>query len=137
MRRLAALAIVAVFVVAGCKEKDKGEEDKTGDCGPAPTAAASLPALPSAFPMPDHATITSSQKAGPSTIVEGSFEGDLDAAFEAFRDGFDAGRFTVASSEKEEDDAEVNFSGAGTSGQVKLTVPCEGRTDFAITIRPG
>ena len=33
-------------------------------------------------------------------------------------------------------DAEVNFSGAGNSGQVKLLQTCKSRTNVTITIRP-
>jgi hypothetical protein len=137
MRRILAVSMVMMAVLAACSKGggDTVEGDK-GTCGPTPTAAGQVPNLPSGFAVPEGVTITSVSKAGPSTIVEGSFEGDLDAAFEAFKDGFENAGFDVTKSEQEEDDAEVNFSGANTTGQVKLSVPCEGRVGVSITIRP-
>jgi hypothetical protein len=137
MRRILAVSMVMMAVLAACSkgEGNTGEGDK-GTCGPIPTAVGQVPNLPSGFAVPDGVTITSVSKAGPSTIVEGSFEGDLDTAFEAFKDGFEKADFDVTKSEQEEDDAEVNFSGANTTGQVKLSVPCEGRVGISITIRP-
>jgi hypothetical protein len=38
--------------------------------------------------------------------------------------------------EHEEDDAEVNFEGHSTTGQVKLEVECTDRTSVGLTIRP-
>jgi hypothetical protein len=137
MRRILAVSMVMMAVLTACSkgEGGTGEVDK-GPCGPTPTAAGQVPNLPSGFGVPEGVTITGVSKAGPSTIVEGSFEGDLDAAFEAFKDGFENAGFDVTKSEQEEDDAEVNFSGANTTGQVKLSVPCEGRVGVRITIRP-
>jgi hypothetical protein len=42
----------------------------------------------------------------------------------------------VTKSEHEEDDAEVNFAGHGSTGRVKLEVECAGRTGVTLTIRP-
>jgi hypothetical protein len=137
MRRILAVWMVMMAVLAACSkgEGDKGEGDK-GTCGATPTAVGQVPNLPAGFAVPKGVTITSVSKAGPSTIVEGSFEGDLDAAVQAFKHGFENANFDVTKSEQEEDDAEVNFSGANTTGQVKLSVPCEGRVGINITIRP-
>ena len=44
--------------------------------------------------------------------------------------------YSVTKEEQDEADAEVNFTGAGNSGQVKLLQTCEDRTTVVITIRP-
>jgi hypothetical protein len=47
-----------------------------------------------------------------------------------------AAGYTVTKNEQDVADAEVNFNGAGNSGQVKLLQECKSRTTVTITIRP-
>jgi hypothetical protein len=144
-RSLAALMVLAALVLGACGSNgsDEGAQSptsaaSTGDCPPASPAMAEAPALPDGFPAPDGVTFTSSKTAGPSTIVEGYYAGDLDAIFEAYKDGFTSASYDVTRSENEGDDAEVNWSGGGTTGEVKLNTDpgCEGRTLVKLTIRP-
>jgi hypothetical protein len=142
-RTLAASLVVLALVLGACGSNgsDEGSEPtasatSSGDCAPASPAMAEAPTLPEGFPMPDGVTFTSSEQAGPSTIVEGYFAGDLDAIFEAYKDGFESASYDVTRSENEEDDAEVNWSGGSTTGEVKLEAECEGRTSVKLTIRP-
>lgn len=133
MRLLALFGSLFALVAAGC---GGGEEEGKAACGPAPAATATPPTLPDGFPTPDGVVYTSSKKAGPSTIVEGFRPGELGDAFEAYKDGFGSAGYDVTKDEKEEDDAEVNFSGSGSDGQVKLKQECKDRTTVTITIRP-
>ena len=73
---------------------------------------------------------------GPSSVVSGYHDGELDDAFDAYKSAFDSAGYQVTDSEKEEDDAEVNFAGGSSSGQVKMIQSCKDRTSLAITIRP-
>jgi hypothetical protein len=139
MKRLVAVTVMLAVVLSACSKKQaaKGEDGgKDSSCSPAPSAVADSSKLPSGFPTAGM-TITSIETQGPSIIVEGSREADLDESYEEFKTAFSGGGYAVTDSEKEEDDAEVNFSGNGTNGQVRLGVPCEGRTSVTITIRPG
>ena len=133
MRPTILLGLLLASLAAGCGGKD---EEKKVACGPAPAEIASAPKLPDGFPRPDGVTYTSSQPAGPSTIVDGYRDGELDAAFEAYKDGFESAGYDVTKDEQEEDDAEVNFAGSGTDGQVKLRQECADRTTVSITVRP-
>jgi hypothetical protein len=126
------LALALASLAAGCG----GEEEGKAACGPAPAAIASPPKLPDGFPTPGGVTYTSSKAAGPSTIVDGYRDGELGDAFNAYKHGFVGAGYDVTRDEEEEDDAEVNFSGAGTDGQVKLRQECKDRTTVSITIRP-
>ena len=103
---------------------------------PSATALPSPPTLPGGFPIPAGVTLTGVEQAGPSTIVSGAFTGDLDQAFEGFMTALSGAGFTIEGSEQEEDDAEIEFEGAGTNGQVRLGEECEGRVEVTITIRP-
>jgi hypothetical protein len=135
--RLALFGATLALVAAACGGEDKEKEQASAACGPAPATLAKPPRLPSGFPSPGDVTYTGSHKAGPSTIVDGYWDGDVDAAFDGYKDAFDnASGYDVTKDEHEEDDAEVNFSGGGTTGQVKLLQTCADRTTVTITIRP-
>jgi hypothetical protein len=131
-----AAALVFVFAAAGCGKDEKEKEAAGEACGPAPAALAGKPKLPAAFPTPDGVTYTSSTEKGPSTVVEGFREGGIDEAFDAYNDAFPKAGYDVTKDEHEEVDAEVNFSGGGTDGQVKLLQTCKDRTSVTITVRP-
>jgi hypothetical protein len=138
MKRMGVLLLAGALLLAACSKEKEAEPG--GDAGSCPSPAAALatdPTLPSGFPDPDEVTFTSTKMAGPTTIVEGYWDGDLADAYEGWRAATAASGYDVTFSEKEADDAEVNFSGGHTTGQIKLTTgECEARTDVKITIRP-
>lgn len=138
MKRFLILLIIAVLALAACGSDDgDGEaEGDRGECSEAPAALADGPELPPDFPTPDGVTYTGVEEAGPSTIVEGYYEGSLDEAFDTYKGAFEDASYDITKEEQEEDDAEVFFSGGGTTGQVDMEVPCEDRTELRITIRP-
>jgi hypothetical protein len=135
--RLSVVAVAIALAVAGCggKEEDGGSAEAA--CGAPPAAMAGQPTLlPSGFPTPDGVTYTSEEQTGPSGVVHAYADGELESTYEAYRDALDGGGFSVTKSEKEEDDAEVNFEGGGSTGQVKLVQECRDRTTVTITSRP-
>lgn len=132
MRRTCSVIAILVLV-AGCGGDD--DDVAAPECGPAPAAMSGAPDLPDGFPTPSDTTYTSSREAGPSTIVEGYRDGDMVDAFEAYKDGFEEAGYDVTKEEREQFDAEVNFAGGGTDGQVRLGA-CEDRTSIQITVRP-
>jgi hypothetical protein len=138
MRRFGVVLLAGLLLMSACskKEEDAASGGDGGSCPTASPAIASLPSLPSGFPTPDEVTFTSSKMAGPSTILEGYWDGDLGNAFEGWKAAFGASGYDVTFSEQEEDDAEVNFAGSSSTGQVKLNTECEGRTAVKVTIRP-
>lgn len=132
--RILLLAILAGALLAGCGG-GKSEEAKAA-CPQPPQALAGKPDLPAGFPSPADVTYTESIEAGPSRIVRGYWDGDIDGAFDGYKDAFESSDYEVTKDEKEEDDAEVNFDGPGGSGQVRLLQTCRDRTDVSITVRP-
>jgi hypothetical protein len=130
------LLMLVVGVAAGCGEGDEGDGEATGACGDAPAEIAQQPTLPDGFPTPEGVIYTTEREAGPSHIVEGYRDGTLEDAFDAYKDAFENAGYDVTKDEREEDDAEVNFAGGSSTGQVKLRQPCEDRTSIEITIRP-
>ena len=129
--RTRAVLLVAAMALPAC-----GSGRGLEPCPPAPAAVASPDGLPEAFPTPGGVTYTGSREAGPSVVVQGFFDGELRAGYDAYLAAFPPAGYAVVFDEIETVDAEVNFDGHDTTGQVRLNVRCEGRTDVMITIRP-
>lgn len=137
VKRCAALILLMLVVglAAGCGG-DESDGEAQGACGEAPAEIAQQPTLPDGFPTPDGVIYTAERDAGPSHIVEAYRDGGLEDAFDAYKEAFESAGYDVTKDEREEDDAEVNFAGGGSTGQVKLEQHCESRTSIEITIRP-
>lgn len=137
IRRFVIAGVAVGLLLAGCgKGFSETRATASGDCAAPSPALATLPTLPDKFPVPDKVTFTSTEMAGPSTIIEGYWDGDLTDAFTGWKDAFPVAGYTVTREEQEAADAEVNFDGSGTNGQVKLETECSARTYVKITIRP-
>jgi Protein of unknown function (DUF3568) len=131
------LVCAAALAVAGCGGSGGESEEAEQDCGSTPAAMSGSPTLPTGFPSPSEVVYTGEEKEGPTTKVEGYWQGDLDSAYEGYKDALEqASGYSVTKDEQEEDDAEVNFEGQGTTGQVKLEKCDDDRTDVTVTVRP-
>jgi hypothetical protein len=138
--RIAGVLVVFVLLLAaGCGSGTKKKSEEGGaekECGPAAPAMTGQPTLPPKFPTPANVTYTGETKTGPSSVVKGYRNGELGDAFDEYKSSFGSARYTVTHDEKEEDDAEVNFAGGKSTGQVKMVQVCKDRTSLSITIRP-
>ena len=144
LMRLMALALFLVLMLAACggeseaekeKEKAKSKSAFTATCEG--SALSGDVGLPSGFPKPDGVTYLKTSQAGPSNVVDGTYDGDLDAAYEAYEKAVDGAGYEVLFKEKEEDDAEISYKGAGHTGQIALRDACdEGKLAVHITNRP-
>jgi ABC-type glycerol-3-phosphate transport system substrate-binding protein len=140
LKRLLLLMLVAMLVFAACGGDD-GESDAGGEGGDRPECSEAAPAadvasLPSDFPLPGEVTLTGESEAGPSVIIEGYFQADLEEAFPEYKEAFESSDYEITKDEQEEDDAEIFFSKDESNGQVNMFAECEGRTKLRITIRP-
>ena len=134
------LAVLACFL-AGCggsdsKSSESGDETEAACAKPALSGA---PDLPEGWPQIENATYTQQSTQGPTEIVEGYYEGDVEGAHDEVKAALEGAGFTVLFDELEEDDSEVSWKGEGRSGQVALRNEC-GSTDKVfvhITNRPG
>jgi hypothetical protein len=131
------LLVLLTGLLAGCGGGKSEEGSAAGRaCSAAPAAMPKQPQLAPGFPSPSEVTYTEERDIGPSHIVEGYWDGDIESAFEGYKDSFDGTDYSITKDEREEVDAEVNFAGEGVSGQVKLLQLCKDRTDVTITTRP-
>jgi hypothetical protein len=142
LRAIRSWAVLAVFtlLLAGCGGSDS-KSSESGDEGEAACTTSELseaPELPQGWPEMGEVTFTQQSEQGPTHIVEGYFDGDLQAAHDDFKRELEAAGFTILFDEIEEDDSEVSWKGVGRSGQVALRNEC-GSSDkifVHITNRP-
>jgi len=144
VRKLLLLVLVLLpLALAACGggENEEGEEGERGEAF-APicemTALSGDTGLPADFPTIDQITFVKSEEAGPTQIVEGYGEGDLEDLYEDLHDAFESSDYDITFDEREEHDAEISFDGGGVSGQVKFADECgDGdRVYVRVTSRP-
>jgi ABC-type oligopeptide transport system substrate-binding subunit len=130
LMRLLALALLSVLALAACggeseaeKEREKGKSAFTATCEG--SALSGDVGLPSGFPKPDGVTYLKASKAGPSSVVDGTYDGELDDAYEAYEKAVGEAGYNVLFKEKEKDDAEISYEGAGKTGQIALREACD------------
>jgi ABC-type oligopeptide transport system substrate-binding subunit len=142
LMRLVALALFSALVLSACggeseaeKEREKGKSAFAATCEG--SALSGDVGLPSGFPKPDGVTYLKTSKAGPSNVVDGTYDGDLDDAYDAYEQAVGDAGYNVLFKEKEEDDAEISYEGGGKTGQIALRDACEnGKLAVHITNRP-
>jgi hypothetical protein len=132
------LAIVAgAIALASCGGEPGGVPgaDLPACAGPLPADRA-VKGVPSDFPIPAGALFVESERAGPSVIVHGFYDGEIGESFDAWRAAFEDAGWTITKDEREIVDAEVFFARGEANGQVNMFAECAGRTRLTITIRP-
>jgi len=143
MRQVAVRFVLAVTVIAaaGCGGSGKKEESEPANpqakaaCAGSPLSA--TPKLPPSFPMVENTTLTKQSTQGPTEVVEGYWEGDLEEAHDEYVKEFEAAGYKVLFEELEEHDSEVSWKGEGRTGQVALRDDCGGDKIYVhITNRP-
>jgi hypothetical protein len=133
--RFTMIGAVVMLTATACElEPDKRRAKKA--CGDAPAAMTATPSLPPKFPTPTGVTYTEEKNAGPSTIVTGYLPGEIGNAFDAFQQSLATNGYAVTKTDHESVEAEVNYEGGKTTGQVKLLQECKDRTKVTITVRP-
>lgn len=132
MKRAAAFAAIglAVLLAAGCGDKKSESEggalNKQALAACNGSALAEAPNLPPSWPQieTDKVTYTKQETKGPTTIVEGYFNGDIKEAHDEWKKELEASGYKILFDELEDHDSEVSWQGEGRSGQVALREEC-------------
>jgi hypothetical protein len=138
LRKIPLLALFAgcLFALTACGD-DKDKEGLKRACGITAPAMKAVPTLPGKFPVAQGMVYTGVKKTGPTTVATGYINQTIGPAHDAYTKAVQgASGYAITKNEQDEADAEVNFTGAGNSGQVKLLQECKDRTTVTITIRP-
>lgn len=144
---LLALLAAALVLVAGCggSGEKKGETEQPSAaakaaCDGAALADTSKLRLPPSWPQieADKMTYTKEEKTGPTVVIEGYFNGDVEQAHDEWKKELQASGYKILFDELEDHDSEVSWEGEGRTGQVALREEC-GENDkiyVHITNRP-
>jgi len=141
MRWCAALAFFVLAVAAcggGGDSESSGELNQEAEAACTGSALSDAPELPTGWPDMGEVTFTTQSDQGPTKVVEGYFDGDIEAAHDDFKRELDAAGFTILFDELEEHDSEVSWKGQGRSGQVALRQECgdDDKIYVKVTNRP-
>jgi hypothetical protein len=140
--RLLIAVMAGLLVLSACSKKEEaktGGEGGTRACEGTALSATEIK-LPSDFPIPGEAVLTTSSTAGPSQVVEGFYEADLESAYNEWKEALQGAGYAILFDEIEDKDSEISYKskdGAST-GQIALRSECEesGKTFVHITNRP-
>jgi hypothetical protein len=132
VKRAAAFAAIglAVLPAGGCggkkDESQGGALNKQALAACNGSALAEAPNLPPSWPHieADKVTYTKQETKGPTTIVEGYFNGDIKEAHDQWKKELEASGYKILFDELEDHDSEVSWQGEGRSGQVALREEC-------------
>ena len=141
-----ALLMASVLMFAACSSGDK-EKDNGGSTEPSGNALSTCEGsaigntgLPSDFPVPDAVTFTKRSKLGPSTVVDGFADEELEGMYSEWKDILGQVKYTILFSEEEPpNDAEISYKSAdgSSTGQIALRNECgEGKIAVHVTDRP-
>ena len=131
MRKVAlVLVLAAAGLAAGCGGGGGSEDEEGG--GEATHAACDGCALSESLKLPagwpqieeDKMVYTEQETTGPTEVVEGYFNGDVQEAHDEFEHELEASGFTVTFEEVEEHDSEVAWEGEGRTGIVAIRDEC-------------
>jgi len=131
VKRAATFALIglAVLLAAGCggkKSESGGALNKEALAACNGSALSAAPNLPPSWPQieTDKLTYTKQETKGPTTIVEGYFNGDIKEAHDEWKKELKASGYQILFDELEDHDSEVSWQGEGRSGQVALREEC-------------
>lgn len=139
MTKTLALVLLA-FMLSGCgliEHFDKERKNLKKACPIPEPAMKGVPTIPGSFPNAKGVVYTGIAKSGPTTVVTGYIAAQIGDAHTVYSTTLkNTPGFSITKEEQDAADAEVNFSGNGRSGQVKLLQTCKTRTKVTITTRP-
>jgi len=141
LHRLLVALMAGLLLFSACSKSEKTTEAEGGTvkCEGSALSASEIK-LPSDFPIPGEAVLTTSEVAGPSQVVEGYYEADLESAYNEWKEALDGAHYTILFDEIEDKDAEISYKSpdGSSTGQIAFRSTCEesGKTFVHITNRP-
>ena len=138
------LVLLAAGLAAGCGgggNEEEGDLDKTVQAACDGSAIDVTSKLPPSFPQieEDKLTYTQESEVGPTQVVEGYFQGDVEEAHDEFQKELNGAGYDILFDEVEApDDSEISWKGEGRTGQVAMRNECgdSDKTYVHITNRP-
>ena len=145
MRRACALALLCVAAALGLVAcGGDGDKDKEGSVSALTCEGDEFTGdlgLPDNFPKPPELTYVGSEQQGPTRVVTAYFEGELESAYNDYKEGLEGAGYEILFDEIEGDEeSEVSYEDpqSKTTGLVALKSGCDesDRISVRITNRP-
>jgi hypothetical protein len=147
MRKVAlALVLLTAGLAAGCggggeKKESDSDVNKQAQAACAGSAIDVMTKLPPSFPQieADKVTYTQESEVGPTQVIEGFFNGDVQEAHDEYKKELEGAGYDILFDEVEApNDSEISWKGEGRTGQVALRNECgeSDKTYVHITNRP-
>jgi hypothetical protein len=133
------LAGVVILGLAACGGSDDPQlplsQAAVAVCEGSPLSEA--PRLPASWPDLEAVTFTKQSTRGPTEVVEGYYEGDIDTAHDDFKEKLEGAGYEILFDEVEQFDSEVAWRAEERSGQVAMRAHCgEDKIYVKVTNRP-
>ena len=151
---LTALLIVCAFAAAACGGKSEDEKQSEasgrgegwtdglvgrGELTCSGSAFSGDAGLPANFPILDEVTIVSAEDKGPTHVVNGYGDDEIDGMYHEWKDRLQEEQYTITFDELEDDDSEISYKTADGSkeGIIALRTCDNDKTSVHITARAG
>lgn len=123
---LTGLGLAAAGCGGGEKKGEESELDREAQAACTGSRLEEAPKLPASFPQieRDKLVYTRQSTQGPTNVVEGYFNGDVEEAHDEFEKELKGVGFTILFNELEEHDSEISWRGEGRTGQVAMREEC-------------
>jgi hypothetical protein len=133
---LAGVVILGLGACGGSDTRVPLSQAALAVCEGAPLSEA--PRLPASWPDLEALTFTKQSTRGPTEVVEGYYEGDVDTAHDDFKEELEGAGYEILFDEVEQFDSEVVWRAERRSGQVAMRADCgeDDKLYIKVTNRP-
>ena len=133
---LAGVVILGLAACGGSDTRAPLSQSALAVCEGSPLSEA--PRLPASWPDLEALTFTKQSTRGPTEIIEGYYEGDIDTAHDDFKEELEGAGYEILFDEVEQFDSEVVWRAEGRSGQVAMSAGCgeDDKLYIKVTNRP-
>jgi hypothetical protein len=139
-RTLTLLLLALAFAATACGKSDEEKQSEASGRGELTCEGSAISGdagLPAKFPVLPEVTVVSAEDSGPTHVVNGYGDDEIEGMYREWKDRLQEEQFKVLFSELEEDDSEISYATADGSreGIIALRTCDNGKVSVHITTR--